>query len=226
MSPTRWANSASSTISRRWRWSPAACCGELKGHNPIEPAKLGAAILTGPNVESFHDVFDALFAAQGAMIVRDRRKHRRRRVARSGATTPRAARQLAAARAATAVGARGVRRDRHASARAPAAARKRAESRAMRPPEFWRADARRARRGAGAARAAHAGVVGLCLGGRRAHAHRPFRATRRCRSSASAISPSAAAARRRSHAPSAPSSAPARTRSRAAMAGASRARCG
>lgn len=45
--------------------------GELKGHNPIEPAKLGAAILTGPNVESFHDVFDALFTAQGAMIVRD-----------------------------------------------------------------------------------------------------------------------------------------------------------
>ncbi len=45
--------------------------GELKGHNPIEPAKLGAAILTGPNVESFQDVFDALFTAQGAMIVRN-----------------------------------------------------------------------------------------------------------------------------------------------------------
>lgn len=38
----------------------------LKGHNPIEPAKLGAAILTGPNVESFQDLFDALFAAGGA----------------------------------------------------------------------------------------------------------------------------------------------------------------
>jgi 3-deoxy-D-manno-octulosonic-acid transferase len=39
----------------------------LKGHNPIEPAKLGSAIITGPNVESFQDVFDALFAAGGAV---------------------------------------------------------------------------------------------------------------------------------------------------------------
>jgi len=44
---------------------------DLKGHNPIEPAKLGAAILTGPYVESFQDVFDALFASGGAVIVRD-----------------------------------------------------------------------------------------------------------------------------------------------------------
>jgi 3-deoxy-D-manno-octulosonic-acid transferase len=43
----------------------------LKGHNPIEPAKLGAAILTGPNVESFQDVFDALIAARGASVVTD-----------------------------------------------------------------------------------------------------------------------------------------------------------
>lgn len=42
---------------------------QLKGHNPIEPAKLGAAILTGPNVESFQDLFDALFAAGGATQV-------------------------------------------------------------------------------------------------------------------------------------------------------------
>lgn len=41
----------------------------LKGHNPIEPAKLGAAILTGSNVESFQDLFDALFAAGGATQV-------------------------------------------------------------------------------------------------------------------------------------------------------------
>lgn len=41
----------------------------LKGHNPIEPAKLGAAILTGPHVESFQDLFDALFAAGGATSV-------------------------------------------------------------------------------------------------------------------------------------------------------------
>jgi len=43
----------------------------LKGHNPIEPAKLGAAILSGPYVESFEDVFAALFASGGAQSVRD-----------------------------------------------------------------------------------------------------------------------------------------------------------
>lgn len=41
----------------------------LKGHNPIEPAKLGSAILTGPYVESFQDLFDDLFAAGGASRV-------------------------------------------------------------------------------------------------------------------------------------------------------------
>lgn len=44
---------------------------QLKGHNPIEPAKLGAAIITGPYVESFQDVFDALFADGGAVTARD-----------------------------------------------------------------------------------------------------------------------------------------------------------
>lgn len=43
----------------------------LKGHNPIEPAKIGSAILTGPYVESFQDVFDALFAAGGARRVNE-----------------------------------------------------------------------------------------------------------------------------------------------------------
>jgi 3-deoxy-D-manno-octulosonic-acid transferase len=43
----------------------------LKGHNPIEPAKLGAAIVTGPYVESFQDMFDALIAAEGAVRVAD-----------------------------------------------------------------------------------------------------------------------------------------------------------
>jgi 3-deoxy-D-manno-octulosonic-acid transferase len=42
----------------------------LKGHNPVEPAKLGAAIVTGEHVESFQDLFDALFAAGGAVKVR------------------------------------------------------------------------------------------------------------------------------------------------------------
>jgi 3-deoxy-D-manno-octulosonic-acid transferase len=43
----------------------------LKGHNPIEPAKIGSAILSGPHVESFQDVFDGLFAAGGARRVSD-----------------------------------------------------------------------------------------------------------------------------------------------------------
>ncbi|MEJ0060651.1 MAG: 3-deoxy-D-manno-octulosonic acid transferase [Terricaulis sp.] len=38
----------------------------LKGHNPAEPAKLNAAIITGPHVESFQDLFSALIAANGA----------------------------------------------------------------------------------------------------------------------------------------------------------------
>ncbi len=36
---------------------------QLKGHNPIEPAKLGSAIVVGPHVESFQDIYDALEAA-------------------------------------------------------------------------------------------------------------------------------------------------------------------
>lgn len=42
----------------------------LKGHNPIEPAKIGAPIVTGPYVESFQDVFDALIKAGGVTTVR------------------------------------------------------------------------------------------------------------------------------------------------------------
>jgi 3-deoxy-D-manno-octulosonic-acid transferase len=38
----------------------------LKGHNPVEPARIGSAMITGPYVESFEDLFDALFAAGGA----------------------------------------------------------------------------------------------------------------------------------------------------------------
>jgi 3-deoxy-D-manno-octulosonic-acid transferase len=43
----------------------------LKGHNPIEPAKLDAAIASGPYVESFQDLFDALTAARGLTTVAD-----------------------------------------------------------------------------------------------------------------------------------------------------------
>jgi 3-deoxy-D-manno-octulosonic-acid transferase len=39
---------------------------EHGGQNPIEPAKLGAAILHGPHVWNFADIYEALDAAHGA----------------------------------------------------------------------------------------------------------------------------------------------------------------
>ena len=41
------------------------------GQNPIEPAKLGSAILHGPNVGNFADVYEGLDAAGGAWVTRD-----------------------------------------------------------------------------------------------------------------------------------------------------------
>ena len=41
------------------------------GHNPIEPAKLGAAILHGPHVHSAREIYAALDAARGALTVAD-----------------------------------------------------------------------------------------------------------------------------------------------------------
>ncbi|MGO9757707.1 MAG: 3-deoxy-D-manno-octulosonic acid transferase, partial [Roseiarcus sp.] len=41
------------------------------GQNPIEPAKLASAILHGPHVANFADVFALLDAAGGAAVVRD-----------------------------------------------------------------------------------------------------------------------------------------------------------
>jgi len=41
---------------------------DLKGHNPIEPAKLDCAILSGPHIESFQDLFDTLTQAKAATI--------------------------------------------------------------------------------------------------------------------------------------------------------------
>jgi 3-deoxy-D-manno-octulosonic-acid transferase len=41
------------------------------GHNPIEPAKLGAAILHGPHVHSARDIYGTLDAARGALRVDD-----------------------------------------------------------------------------------------------------------------------------------------------------------
>ncbi|MBI1187137.1 MAG: 3-deoxy-D-manno-octulosonic acid transferase [Alphaproteobacteria bacterium] len=57
-----------------YRLAPVSVvCGSLqpglRGHNPIEPAKLGSAIITGPHVESFSDLYDALAQADAAVTV-------------------------------------------------------------------------------------------------------------------------------------------------------------
>lgn len=44
---------------------------EHGGQNPIEPAKLGAAILHGPHVWNFADIYEALDAAHGAERAED-----------------------------------------------------------------------------------------------------------------------------------------------------------
>jgi len=44
------------------------------GQNPIEPAKLGAAILHGPHVGNFADIYAALDKAHGAAVVSDASK--------------------------------------------------------------------------------------------------------------------------------------------------------
>ncbi len=41
------------------------------GQNPIEPAKLGAAVLHGPNVWNFAEIYSALDAVHGAEQVTD-----------------------------------------------------------------------------------------------------------------------------------------------------------
>jgi 3-deoxy-D-manno-octulosonic-acid transferase len=41
------------------------------GQNPIEPAKLGSAILHGPHVHNFTDVYSAIDRAGGALPIPD-----------------------------------------------------------------------------------------------------------------------------------------------------------
>jgi 3-deoxy-D-manno-octulosonic-acid transferase len=43
----------------------------IGGHNPIEPAKLGAAILHGPHVHSAAEIYAAIDQARGALMVKD-----------------------------------------------------------------------------------------------------------------------------------------------------------
>jgi 3-deoxy-D-manno-octulosonic-acid transferase len=76
----------------------------LKGHNPVEPAKLGSAIVTGPHVESFQDLFDALFAAGGA-VKASTAQDIAREVSRLWRDDAARARQLEAARKITTQGA-------------------------------------------------------------------------------------------------------------------------
>lgn len=76
----------------------------LKGHNPIEPAKLGSAILTGPYVESFQDLFAEMFAAGGATRVTDDASLAAE-IARLWRDEAARAKQLEAARTVTAQGA-------------------------------------------------------------------------------------------------------------------------
>jgi 3-deoxy-D-manno-octulosonic-acid transferase len=76
----------------------------LKGHNPVEPAKLGSAMITGPYVESFQDLFDELFAAGGAVVARAT-DDLAQAVTRLWSDDAARARQLEAARAVTAKGA-------------------------------------------------------------------------------------------------------------------------
>lgn len=76
----------------------------LKGHNPIEPAKLGSAILTGPYVESFQDLFAAMSAAGATVIVTDAASIAAH-VAELWRVESQRAKQLEAARSVTAQGA-------------------------------------------------------------------------------------------------------------------------
>ncbi|MEO1248401.1 MAG: 3-deoxy-D-manno-octulosonic acid transferase [Pseudomonadota bacterium] len=43
----------------------------IGGHNPLEPARLGCAILTGPKTENFADVFAAMEAEDAVQLVQD-----------------------------------------------------------------------------------------------------------------------------------------------------------
>lgn len=58
-----------------YRAAPVALLGgsliRHGGQNPIEPAKLGAAILHGPNVANFDEVYARLAARQGTRVVED-----------------------------------------------------------------------------------------------------------------------------------------------------------
>ncbi len=43
----------------------------LAGHNPLEPARLGRAVVTGPHVDAFADIYAELTAARAVLIARN-----------------------------------------------------------------------------------------------------------------------------------------------------------
>ena len=43
----------------------------LAGHNPLEPARLGVPVISGPHVESFEDVYAELLAELAVLLARD-----------------------------------------------------------------------------------------------------------------------------------------------------------
>lgn len=44
---------------------------DIGGHNPLEPALSGTAIITGPNVQNFRDTYDTFFSNRAAKVVED-----------------------------------------------------------------------------------------------------------------------------------------------------------
>ena len=44
------------------------------GHNPLEPARIGATILHGPHIFNFHEAYESLRQAGGAALVRNERE--------------------------------------------------------------------------------------------------------------------------------------------------------
>ncbi|MGO4573414.1 3-deoxy-D-manno-octulosonic acid transferase [Microvirga sp. 2TAF3] len=58
-----------------YRLSPIVLMGgtlvPIGGHNPIEPAKLGAAILHGPHIHNAAEIYASIDNARGALLVKD-----------------------------------------------------------------------------------------------------------------------------------------------------------
>jgi 3-deoxy-D-manno-octulosonic-acid transferase len=46
----------------------------LSGHNPLEPARLGTAVISGPHREAFAEVYDELVQTQAVLIAKDPRE--------------------------------------------------------------------------------------------------------------------------------------------------------